>query len=303
MVPVESGRLLNRTATIKRGSSYPRRGEYAGLTPFHVVQLTRPGTPGPCHWHGAMETFDDGLVAGTSKGTIKRVIELSEGVSRSARVLDAPAGQGVVSKYMRAKGHSVVALNLDQSTFKVHGVPLVISDMNDRLPFADESFRYVVCVDGIEHLENPYALIREFNRILAPCGHLLLTTPNISAIRSRAKYLLTGFHNKAKRPLTEERITLWHHINLMSFPELRYALHRSGFTITTIATNRVKGAAVPSALLYPFCALATSLALTKEKDVRQRLLNREIYRQLYSWPVSMGETLILMAVKHRRVSP
>ena len=32
--PVESGRLLNRTATIWRGSHDPRRGEYAGLTPF-----------------------------------------------------------------------------------------------------------------------------------------------------------------------------------------------------------------------------------------------------------------------------
>ena len=83
----------------------------------------------------------------------------------------------------------------------------------------------------------------------------------------------------------------------MSFPELRYALHRVGFKITTITTNRVKLAALPSALLYPFSALATYLALTKEKDTRQRELNREIYRQMYSWPVSMGETLILMAVK------
>ena len=41
--PAESGRLLNRTATIKRGSSYPRCGEYAGLTPFVVVRLIRPG--------------------------------------------------------------------------------------------------------------------------------------------------------------------------------------------------------------------------------------------------------------------
>ncbi len=119
-------------------------------------------------------------------------------------MLDAPAGQGVISKLLVAKGYAVTALNLDKDAFRVSGIPLVTGDMNKGLPFEDGSFSYVVCVGGIEHLENPYALIREFKRILAPGGHLLITTPNISALRSRGKYLLTGFHNKAEKPLTEE---------------------------------------------------------------------------------------------------
>ena len=177
------------------------------------------------------------------------------------------------------------------------GGALVIGDMNEDLPFAAESFECVVCVDGIEHLENPFALIREFERILTPGGCLLISTPNISAFRSRIRYLLTGFHNKGKKPLVEERPTSAQHINLMSFPILRYGLHRFGFKIITISTNRVKWQALPSMLLYPPALLTTGWPMRRERDPRQRQLNRNIYRQCLSWSVCMGETLILVAVK------
>ena len=244
-----------------------------------------------------MERFDDGLAAGTARGTLRRLEHLLSDIPADAHILDAPAGQGAWSKRLAERGYRVTALNLDRQAFRVPHIPLVIGDMNHPLPFADETFHAVMCVDGIEHLENPYAVLREFHRILKPAGALLLTTPNISALRSRMKYLLTGFHNKRKRPLAETQVTLWHHISLMEFPTLRYALHRSGLRITTITTNRVKLAAVPSMLLYPLCLLGTWLVCRKEKREAQRVLNREIVRQLASWPVTLGETLILTAIK------
>ena len=108
---------------------------------------------------------------------------------------------------------------------------------------------------------------------------------------------MTGFHNKGKLPLQEERPSPLHHINLMTFPELRYALHRSGLRLQTLTTNRVKPSALPYLLLYPFVALGTLFAFRREHDRRQRVLNREILRQLLSWSVAGGETLILSATK------
>jgi hypothetical protein len=133
--------------------------------------------------------------------------------------------------------------------------------------------------------------------VLAPGGQLILSTPNISALRSRQRYLFTGFHNKGRKPMEEERPSPRDHISLMTFPELRYGMHRAGLRIDTVTANRVKAASLYTVLYYPFVALWTSRVLAREKDTRQRELNRDIYHQLLSWPVCMGETLIIRARK------
>jgi 2-polyprenyl-3-methyl-5-hydroxy-6-metoxy-1,4-benzoquinol methylase len=144
----------------------------------------------------------DGLKANTSKGTSRVILSLLEG-QPIGRVLDAPAGEGAMSRLLAKRGHDVIAFEIDEREFAAKEVSLVTGDMNRPLPFRNESFTYVVCMDGIEHLENPYLTIREFARILKRDGALFISTPNISAFRSRARYFLTGFHNKGKIPLQE----------------------------------------------------------------------------------------------------
>ncbi|MEN8183541.1 MAG: class I SAM-dependent methyltransferase [Myxococcota bacterium] len=243
-----------------------------------------------------------GLRANTSKGTLARVLSLLE-ARPPGRLLDAPAGEGAFSRLARDAGHEVVALELDPTVFRLEDVPVRCADLNDRLPIPDASFDYVVCIDGIEHLENPYHALREFARTLRPGGELFLSTPNVSALRSRARYLFTGFHNKGKTPLAEECPSPLHHIGLIAFPALRYALHREGFRLREITTNRIKAAAWATLPLLPLAALATRIAFRHEKDPRQRVLNREIERQLLSWPVSLGETLIVSAIRSAPPAP
>ena len=238
----------------------------------------------------------DGLKANTSKGTSRVILSLLEG-QPIGRVLDAPAGEGAMSRLLAKRGHDVIAFEIDEREFAAKEVSLVTGDMNRPLPFWNESFAYVVCMDGIEHLENPYLTIREFARILKRDGDLFISTPNISAFRSRARYFLTGFHNKGKTPLQERNPSPLHHINLMTFPEIRYGLHRFGLRLNGINMNRVKLAAWPYAFLYPFVAILTLLSFRHEKDSIQRKLNKEIFRQMLSWPVTMGETLVLSAKK------
>jgi SAM-dependent methyltransferase len=237
-----------------------------------------------------------GLQLNTTKGTVSRIVSLLAGKSRG-KILDAPAGSGALSRILLKKGFDVLALDLDREGFLAREAPFLSADLNGRLPFLDQVFDYVFCVDGIEHLENPYHTIREFERVLNPGGELFLSTPNISALRSRLRYLFTGFHNKRKRPLNERKHSSLDHIGMIGFPELRYALHRAGLRLQVIASNRVKVAAWPSILLYPFVAIFTKVAFRHEKDVTQRHINREIFYQMLSWPLVMGETLILSVEK------
>ncbi len=64
----------------------------------------------------------------------------------------------------------------------------------DPFPYPDEYFSTVLCGELIEHLfEDPMHLMSEVNRILKPGGHLVLTTPNVAALRGIAA-ILQGYH-------------------------------------------------------------------------------------------------------------
>ena len=64
----------------------------------------------------------------------------------------------------------------------------------DIYPYPDGHFSTVLCCELIEHLyHDPMHLMAEVNRILKPGGHLVLTTPNIAALRGVAA-ILQGYH-------------------------------------------------------------------------------------------------------------
>jgi len=99
-------------------------------------------------------------------------------------------------------------------------------------------------------------------------------------------------------PLNERDPNPWHHVNLLSFAELRYLLHRHGFRITAIATNRIKPVSWLYLPLWPVAAVVTALAFRRwERDPEQRARNREILRQMLVSAVAFGETLIVKAVR------
>ena len=227
-----------------------------------------------------MESIDN-IKAQNAKGTTGRILSLFDGVA-SGRVLDAPAGHGPISQALATRGHTVTAIDCDTEKFAAKDATLIEADLNEPLPFADAWFDNAVCADGIEHLENPYGCMREFARLLKVGGRWIISTPNISAFRSRQRYLFSGFHNKGRKPMEEESPAPRHHINLLTFPELRYGLHRSGFRIEKITANRTKPAALYTAIYYPFAALWMARVMFREKDARQRELNKEIYRQMLS---------------------
>lgn len=233
----------------------------------------------------------------TSKNTHAVVARLLRAEPHCRVVLDIPCGEGAFLERLRALGLEGRGSDIANRLARP-GTAFTAADMNAPLPFPDGAFDAVVCIDGIEHLERPFDFVRECRRIVRRGGVLVVSTPNISALRSRWRWLLTGFHNKGKVPLNEQDPNPWHHVNLLSFPALRYLLHRHDFRITAVATNRIKPVSWLYLPLWPVSALATALALRRwEKDPAQRARNVEIRRQLLSPAVAFGETMIVKAVR------
>lgn len=212
-------------------------------------------------------------------------------------VLDIPCGEGAFLLRLRNAGFDAIGADIARSG-SIEEERFKSADMNSALPFEDESFDAIVCIDGIEHIENVFAFFRECRRILRPGGALFLSTPNISAIRSRWRHFLTGFHNKGKSPLNENRVTPFHHINLLSYPTARYALHTNGFKISRVTTNRIKLISWLYLLAWPLSYITSLLAFRKDdKEGAKKALNREVIRQMYSLSLYLGETMIIEAEK------
>ncbi|MDP3773001.1 MAG: methyltransferase domain-containing protein [Gemmatimonadales bacterium] len=186
---------------------------------------------------------------------------------RRGRVFDCPAGAGALAQELAAMGFVVVAGDLDRRPGREVGARRLCADLSRTLPFADASFDYVACVEGIEHLERPVDALREMRRVLRPGGRLVLTTPNVLHLASRVRMLLTGFWSSAPRPFDPaEAITGLEHIMLLTYPILAYFLSRTGFAIERLETNRVVKGSLPWAWLAPIVTLATRLAVRRPAE-------------------------------------
>jgi len=238
-----------------------------------------------------------GIPENTTKGTHRKAAEMVRDETIK-RILDIPCGHGAFTQRMLDKGKEMWSLDIEDGAFRPDPERFVKGDMTGILPFEDGQFDAAVCIDGIEHIEKPFDFIRECGRILNSNGKLVISTPNINSIRSRWKWFLTGHHLKNHSPLDETNPQPRHHINMLSFTELRYMLHSNGFKITELATNRIKPINWLYVFAVPFTRIITGLVYRKEeKDTKQRKRNREILKQLYTVPLLFGETLIVKAEK------
>ncbi|MFB3777949.1 MAG: class I SAM-dependent methyltransferase [Bryobacteraceae bacterium] len=221
------------------------------------------------------------------------------GLPSGAKVLDAPCGDGALSHALAQAGFEVQASDLQPPASPLPG-PFTGADFNQTLPWPDSSFDAVFSLEGIEHLENRFFFLREVNRILRPGGTLVLTTPNISSLRSRVRFLGSGFYHRDSRPLNEARRQPLHHIGLGTFADWRYALHTSGFSLARAGATHAKLISYPYAVFAPWMYIYTLLAFRKEKDAAQRERNRTIRRTLFSRALLFGENLLLVALAHNK---
>ncbi len=69
------------------------------------------------------------------------------------------------------------------------------TDLSQPLPFEDGEFDTVVLSDVLEHIPEPWRLVHEIRRILAPGGHALVNVPFLYGIHETPHdyYRFTGF--------------------------------------------------------------------------------------------------------------
>jgi len=166
------------------------------------------------------------------------------------RLLDVPAGEGALARRLARFGYEVSCADLYPELFKADEFEIKQADLDGRLPYEDASFAYLVCIEGLEHIENPANAIREFARLLRPGGTLIVSVPNIMNIEERFKWLLSGHTSHFKplsaevvqgirndHPTTEEAAM---HVNPIGYSEIRYLLEKNGFELERAYRDKPK---------------------------------------------------------------
>jgi ubiquinone/menaquinone biosynthesis C-methylase UbiE len=227
-----------------------------------------------------------------------RAAEIFDGWPREGRVLEMAAGSGAFARRLVELGFSVEACDLFPEHFRVPEIPVRFADLSERLPYDNASFEILSCLEGIEHLEDQFAFIRECWRVLRPGGRLLVSTPNILGMASRWRFFWTGFFPLATKPMNEHRKAPIHdHIHLITYYGLRYILRTTGFTITGVTTDRIRKYGLLHSWAVPVVWAATRLVFRQETDPRQAQSNVEIRAHMLSADLLFGRTLMVLAQK------
>jgi len=244
-----------------------------------------------------------GISINTSKNTHERVFSLLD-TNRDAVIVDIPTGSGAFVQRLKDNGFKNIKAVDIEDIMEIEHADFHTGDMTKTLPFPDQSVDAVVCIDGIEHISQQFDFVTQVNRILREGGYFIVSTPNISSLRSRWKWFMTGHHHKCSSPLDENNPNPLHHIGMISFPELRYLLHTSGFSIDKVTANRVKPVSWMFMLFLPLIYIVTSIVYRKSGRKKDTIMiNREVKKVMFSKVLLFGESLIVRAGKtvHKEV--
>jgi SAM-dependent methyltransferase len=183
------------------------------------------------------------------EGAHERVVAILSDAVRG-RLLDVPAGHGALAVRLKALGFDVRGCDLYPQIFDAAEMEIKAGDLDDTLPYDDKSFEYVVCIEGLEHIENPANAIREFSRLLIPGGTLVVSVPNIMNVEERLKWLFSGYTSHFKPLSAEARAAITKeygemeevalHVNPIGYSEVRYLLEKSGFELDSVHLDQKK---------------------------------------------------------------
>lgn len=186
----------------------------------------------------------------TAKPVLRAQKILLSMVGSGQKLLDVGCGSGFYTIQFRDAGNEVVAVDLTsegvQATRQL-GIPSLLANVEQGLPFEGDSFDTVTFIEVIEHLLRPDLALKSIHTVLKPGAQLILTTPNYAYWVLRILYLAgmppvglqarpyQGFRARQ----APEHIPAWldPHIRFFTPRSLRRLLEQSGFEVIQLRST------------------------------------------------------------------
>jgi len=122
----------------------------------------------------------------------------------SKKILELGTGEGYFMSELKKRGHDVIGIDiLPNKILLERSFDIRKYDLNKGLPFKKSSFDVVIGLEVLEHLYNPYEMMKEIKRVLKPKGYAIISMPNTASIFYRIGQLY--------EPRFENLDIYWHH--------------------------------------------------------------------------------------------
>jgi SAM-dependent methyltransferase len=142
--------------------------------------------------------------------------------------LDIGCGDGVITHALEGK---VIGVDISPKCVRGavgRGIPAVVADASRALPFREEQFDTVTCVDVLHHLDRRWeTLLTELGRVVKPGGRLVLIEPDAR----------NAFVRWTQAPGSPIRIAPWPNEPAIYPEELMGPLAALGYTVTVDALS------------------------------------------------------------------
>lgn len=156
------------------------------------------------------------------------------------RVLEIGCAEGLTLEYLKTRFDcEVVGLDYCESALaeaRSKGLEVHVCDLNsEQLPFKEGEFDYIIIGDVLEHLYDPWSVLRDVAKTMKDDGTILISIPNVKhytllkdlILRDRWEYCEAGLLDVT-------------HIRFFTFDGIMKLLSRSGLTLSGVKHNIVR---------------------------------------------------------------
>jgi len=217
------------------------------------------------------------------------------------KILDLGCGDGDYSRRLKDLGFEVVSGDIDIARFKYKNeIEFKHCDITKEMPFADNTFDYVLLMEVVEHLRNPYTVISEINRIIKKGGSLIISTPNILSLKSRLRFMFEGCYEYFREPPLDhvknpKEVIFNLHIVPYRYQELEFLLAATGFKVEKIFASNYEGYGLW--FLLPVIKLQSWQKSRRTAKKGGNINYGRMHKILLSKEILFGRHLIIKAVK------
>ena len=141
--------------------------------------------------------------------TFRHFIECQKDVKDKLRLIDVGVGRGRLMQFLDPQGDlddTIMWTGVDNDPVRLGQISesgrwqLHSVDIQDGLPFPDNTFDMVFCEQVLEHISNPEGVLGEMVRVLRPGGKAVIGVPSfvagISFLRKRCVWAVERFGHR-----------------------------------------------------------------------------------------------------------
>jgi methionine biosynthesis protein MetW len=148
------------------------------------------------------------------------------------KLLDVGCGDGIIRNFVAGKVKTIYGVDnshseLDKAVKSGLKVKLVDLDTQN-LPFRSDYFCTVTCLDVIEHVRDPEALLSKIYRVIKKGGKLIVATPNIRFTNHIFELIFKGNFPKTS---TDTNVYDGGHLHFFTYNDMKKLLSNTGFVI------------------------------------------------------------------------